>query len=183
MNERLAQVREMCEQRMADTTDNRVRIIEFSHDEDGDIQTKRFAGFAPNVQNEVYLDGELAMFSTDIPVRQALKIRKILSMSENVDVTRGVMFYLPPNAIVPCHRDEEAHKGYTRGSKMMTFNVSSPHAMLYVNNTGKEASVEFGVTGYFSTVLCPTQIYHGVINGEDPLYLLQFPLHTTPLLP
>lgn len=179
MNERLAQVRVMCEQRVADTTDNRVRIIDFSHDDAGDMLIKRFAGFEPNVQNEVYLDGQLSMFSTDIPVRTALRIRKILEMSPNVDVTRGVLFYLPPSAIVPCHRDEEAHKGYTRNSKMMTFNVSSPKAMLYVNSTGKEASVEFGVTGYFSTILCPTQIYHGVINGDESLYLLQFPLHST----
>jgi len=175
MHEHLREVREICEERLLQTQDTKTRTVEFT-DVEGYLEIRKYAAFRPGIQNEAFYDDQLVMTCVDIPVTQGLKIRKILKLNEDVNITQGMFFYLPANAIVPCHKDDGMYPGLPEHVRMLNFNVSSPEAMLYVNQSGEEACVEFGVTGYFSTVLRPTQIFHGVINGPEPLIIVQFPI-------
>jgi hypothetical protein len=175
MRDGFQKVCDLCLERFADVSPLN-HMIDFSIGPDRELVTERFNGFKPDHHNIVTHMGEVCMTVVDLPVRLSYRIGKIIGFSDSIDQTRGVAYLIPANGILPCHKDEEAHDGYKRGQELVSINVSSPKSILYVNDTGNEGDIKFGVTDFFRTLLIPTKIYHGIIAGPEDLVIIQFPL-------
>lgn len=175
--ETLRDIRELCKARYEALITSPNVMMDFNA-VDGHYVATRFNGFKPECQNIVTKGGgDYVMSVCSLTLRDSLRINKWMGLSNHLDTLAGTFFFIPKGTVVPCHKDEEAHEGFKRGQRLLTFNASAPLTLLYTNSTGKDKEMAFAATDHFITILNPTATFHGVIvDPNEDLYLVQYPL-------